>query len=104
MNAFYALLDSYDQSNLMTLAFLAAFGSYLSGTLVDRIMKKRGFGPSGNAILILFGVGAGLSYAYTRMGALAPSESHQIIAIATIGATLTLLVSGGLKRLLANTA
>jgi len=100
MRVLYELVNSFDESALLLLAATAVFGSYFVGQIVDRIMRQRGFGPTGNAILILAGIGAGLMISYQQLGPLRPSEANSVIAATAASSTLVLLVCGALKSFL----
>jgi small-conductance mechanosensitive channel len=99
MRALADFLDYYSEDALLGIGLVAAIGSVLAGTVADRVMRHRGFGVIGNAVLVLAGIAVALVFWHGHYGPMGSWESDRIMAVATASATAVLLVCGVIKSI-----
>jgi len=100
MSALRDFYTFYSRDALLTIGFFATVGAVVAGFLADRVMRERGFGPIGNGILILMGVGVGLIISRMELGPLRSSESDRVVIMAAAASTTVLLLCGAVKSIL----
>ncbi len=97
MYALREFFEFYSRDALLTLAFIAAVGAIVAGSIADRVMRERGFGAIGNGVLILMGVGVGLVISHSELGPLRSSQFDRVVVMAAASSTIVLLLCGALK-------
>lgn len=90
-------LHQYDSDVLTLLMFFVIIGSAAVGYVTDSVMGDRGFGPLGNASLIILGVFVGVYIRNAFFGLMKPGDIVTTAMFAAATATLLLMLLGVAK-------
>jgi uncharacterized membrane protein YeaQ/YmgE (transglycosylase-associated protein family) len=95
-------LETVPTEMLYFLAFMAIAASIAFGWTTDLILKDRGFGPLGNALIGIIGafLGPRIWFIGLRHGALLGADPGTLLACAGAGGSLLLVAAALLKRAL----
>ena len=87
-------LDQYDSDVLTLMMFFVISGGAVVGYITDAVMADRGFGPVGNALLIILGCLLGIYVRNAHFGLMKPGDIITTAIFAAASATLLLMLLG----------
>jgi len=91
----------WNLSTIDMFTLVVVFGgiSYMCGLLTDLILTRAGFGPFGNALLILLGAFAGM-YGYNLDGKYLFRNPEQTLMVIGIASFTMLVMMASIKRVI----
>ena len=91
-------LDTYSNDTLTLMMVFVLIGGLAIGFICDRVMGDRGFGPAGNALLVIFGAFVGIYIRNAYFGNMDPGDMAMTGIFAAASATLMLMLLGVAKH------